>query len=207
MSLYGNILKRDPVFRYVYQRAVLEYQKEEADALWLKAGYRYEELIIAHKDEPLLAQFHGKTMIFKGIAIYGVLKKLHGDTAMKLMEAGMKDAAMERGKKMEYLLRKEWRRALFMRIQEFRFQVLCTEDAYYSRGDFTIGKTKRKLKTEIYSCPYYLFCKEEGCREMTHLFCDYEAMYYSKIDHIRFHRQECIGHGGKKCDFYFGRKD
>lgn len=206
MAFGGLKIKKDPVYRHMYRILCSRYGVKEANELLQKAGYRYDELVIAHADDPFMIKLHKKMIVFKGIALYGILCKRHPDVAMEIMEQGMKAAAEESAAKWQPQLSKGRGRWLFMSIQEFRFRHLYTDTALFSVTDFQIGRHKRKMKVDIDQCLYHEVCKEEGFRELTHVFCDYDVYFFAKCQQMQFHRTTTIGHDGKKCDFYIARR-
>ena len=49
-------------------------------------------------------------------------------------------------------------------------------------------------------------CKENGCEELCHLFCDVDDVTYGGLKKIGFTRTKTLGYGGDCCNFHFFKK-
>lgn len=66
---------------------------------------------------------------------------------------------------------------------------------------------KNGFQANIHKCLWYDACVENGCPELTRVFCECDDINYGSFHKIRFFRTGSIGMGSNKCDFQFIKVD
>lgn len=69
-----------------------------------------------------------------------------------------------------------------------------------------VQNDKNAFKVIIHKCLWYDACVENGCPELTRIFCECDDMNYGSFHKIRFSRMGSIGMGSKMCDFQFSKE-
>ena len=63
-------------------------------------------------------------------------------------------------------------------------------------------KKKGEFRMDITQCPYKTYLTEQGCPELTRLFCDNDVYSYGNLPNLSFTRTKTLGSGGDLCDFH-----
>ena len=61
----------------------------------------------------------------------------------------------------------------------------------------------KRLRVDVFQCPYDKYCTLLGCKELTATFCYSDDCIYGNLTGIEYQRNVTIGRGADKCDFNF----
>lgn len=62
---------------------------------------------------------------------------------------------------------------------------------------------KDRFTVHIHQCLWYSACKDNGCPELCHIFCESDEINYGGLHKMKFVRKGSIGMGQQLCDFTF----
>lgn len=82
--------------------------------------------------------------------------------------------------------------------------------SYKSSDGFVMNFHKmnnEEARFDVLRCPYFEYCRQLGCPELTDAFCRADDLAYGQAHpKIVFERSGTIGRGQEKCDFYFYKR-
>lgn len=91
----------------------------------------------------------------------------------------------------------------FYKIYSFIFlKIMRTTDLQENTQSYG----KDHYDVTITKCLWHTACKENGCEELCHLFCDVDDVTYGGLKKIGFTRTKTLGYGGDCCNFHFFKK-
>ena len=91
----------------------------------------------------------------------------------------------------------------FYKIYSFIFlKIMRTTDLQENTQSYG----KDYYDVTITKCLWHTACKENGCEELCHLFCDVDDVTYGGLKKIGFTRTKTLGYGGDCCNFHFFKK-
>lgn len=192
--------------RTVAMHAVLTERvgAEKSDVLWHKAEQELARLFAQYAAVPKAARRHTHGAILPAVAVYRVLQKELPEQAMAVMEEGVRRAASGMGQKLAGVTKPPIMRGVFLKIFAAGTKSMFGPAAGFQNVIYQADG--RTFRMDITQCPYSRYCRELGCPELTHIFCDSDVYAYGGLTGIRFTRTQTIGSGGTKCDFLLKRE-
>lgn len=176
------------------------YPADVTEKIWADATERLGAMYSAHQDLPKGVRSHTDSFIFPAAAIYLAVKEVSPDSAFEIMQKTMKKKACQSGAS----LAKKTRHRLFAKF----FLAMWNPISHKMFGE-TAGfknvfypKKKGEFRMDITQCPYKTYLTEQGCPELTRLFCDNDVYSYGNLPNITFARTQTLGSGGDLCDFH-----
>ena len=101
------------------------------------------------------------------------------------------------------LLNEEFSKEDVYQIYSFIFlKIMRTTDLQENTQSYG----KDHYDVTITKCLWHTACKENGCEELCHLFCDVDDVTYGGLKKIGFTRTKTLGYGGDCCNFHFFKK-
>lgn len=196
------MLEKVERIRYIKGASLDELDESEVEEIWSDAEERLRRLNEKYGELPKKQKTH-TDIIFPHIAVYRALMERHADCAMEIMERGEAECTKKEAWSYQKVVKLPLGKTLFFRV----FALGCKEGFGPSAGFANkVHKASRSVyQMDILACPYARYCAEEGCPELTHIFCNNDLYAYGALDGIKFTRTQTLGTGGEKCDFLLER--
>lgn len=159
----------------------------------------------------LLANIQGKSQtqmktlkntIMPRIALYQIIQEEKSkEEAYRIVKEYMINVVCKAMKK-KYLLAEKLPLFSFIFKKIFISNVMKSDnwEADCVRND------KNGFKVIIHKCLWYDACVENGCPELTRIFCECDDINYGSFHKIVFSRMGSIGMGSNMCDFQFSKE-
>lgn len=177
---------------------------EKTEEAWKEARSILEDLLEKYPSIQPKEQRH-TDLIFPHIAVYKALLRKNPDEAMRIMEEGEAVTAIKKAKSYQKIVKLPFGKTLFFKVFAAGCKSGFGRDAGFDNTVYTA--TGKEYKMDITMCPYMKYCRNEGCPELTHIFCSNDIYSYGHLAGIRFTRTETLGTGGNKCDFWFKKEE
>ena len=94
-------------------------------------------------------------------------------------------------------------RPLFFKIFPALIGIIFNEEVGFKTHEWEADS--RRYRVDVLQCPYKKYCELLGCPELTATFCLSDDRVFGNLSGICFQRQNTLGRGGDRCDFYFYR--
>ncbi len=192
-----------------YGRSFIDLLNTErpADALVIfsDADRKYAQLLPDYEDKADKIRMHLTDSILPMAAIYLTLKERYPEDALDIMYRIAKPVSSAKGKRYRAVTEKQDGKKEFLSMLGEMVKDSFGPDAGFGL-DF-LEEGEKKVSFDITSCPYFRFCTELGCPELTPVFCKNDDYSYGDLEGIEFTRTSTIGNGGAVCDFRFEDKE
>ncbi|WP_321972833.1 L-2-amino-thiazoline-4-carboxylic acid hydrolase [Paratractidigestivibacter sp.] len=202
MDKLAKIFDNGKKINVIKDVAVQTIGAEETQRAWAQARGILAELLAKYPQLTPKEEEH-TDLIFSHIAVYRALMAAHPDVAMKIMEQGEAVTAKQTGATFQKVVRLPLGKTLFFKAFAAGCKSGFGPEAGFANTVHTA--TASEYRMDMTACPYATYCTAEGCPELTHIFCDNDLYAYAHLDGIRFAREETLGTGGTKCDFWLKR--
>ena len=198
MTRAVKILKKKGVIKAEMEK---ELPKDLSDALWKRAAEKLDEILERYGSVPKSMRMHTDSRIFPFAAVYLTLKDgAGGEIAYRILENAAVARCEKIREKATRMMRLPGMPALFVKIWDPLTKKVFGQDNGF-RNVFYRNK-KDEYRMDIVSCPYFTYCTELGCPEITKIFCENDDRIYGHLPGIRFERTGTLGKGAERCDFY-----
>lgn len=194
-----NILKKSKASCVIRKTIYSEIGDEMGNKVWNTAAVKLVEFKSKYSDVSKGEQMHIGG-ILNASALYLSLKEYGCDNALEIMEKGMAVYAKELAKTFQNMVRLPGGRTFFLKGFAFGAKKMFGESAGFKQQFH--HSDKNSLRFDVLECPYAKYTRELGCLELAHIFCDNDVYTYGNLEGVKFEREETLGTGGEKCDFY-----
>ena len=178
--------------------------KEQSDALWQKATAKLSEFLDRYSSLPKSMRTHTESRIFPSAALYLTLKETLGqERAYRIIEDAAAEGCKAIQQKASKFMKLPGMPAFFVKMWNPLVRKVFGADNGF-RNVFYENK-KGEYRMDIISCPYFRYCTELGCPEITKIFCENDNRIYGRLPGISFERTGTLGKGADRCDFYIRR--
>ncbi len=191
-------------FSYLLSELRKKIGKEQTDALVRDAVNLCNELCGRYQDLSKKEKLHTERMIFPRAAIYlQMIKYISQEEAISLIEESVRIGVEPDRKRLHIATKLPFMRPLFFKIFRKMIGTMFNGDAGFRFAE--IEADSRHYRVDVLQCPYMKYCELLDCKELTGTFCLSDDRVYGNMCGITFRRQDTIGRGSDKCDFYFYR--
>ncbi len=144
---------------------------------------------------------HYFEQILPFVAAYKVMQKYDAGKADDVLQAIIERRSALAGRILRGLLKVPF---LYKKVPAICNALVVrsfSEDAGFAYGQITCNP--REWKADIIRCPYVNTCKQLGCPEIAHYFCDSDDIIYGNLHkRILWKRTQTLGRGDSVCDFH-----
>ena len=142
-----------------------------------------------------------KDTIMPRIALYQILiEEKSKEDAFRIVEEYMTTVVCS-GMKKKYLAIEKVP-FFFMIFRKIFITTVMKSDNWETE---CVRNDKDGFKVIMHKCLWYDACVENGCPELTRVFCQCDDINYGSFHKIRFSRIGSIGMGAETCDFQFSK--
>ena len=192
-------LGEDGMFQHVRLELLRRYGARETAHLWKQSGDLLEELLLTYRRPPRRERRYLEKNILPTVAVYQMLQATHPEDAMDIMESVSKTAGTVTGGRLGKLISRPGMKGLFMwlfpKVTRRRFGA----SAGFRQEIAKVGR--RAVMVDIYDCPCCRYCRDLGCPELTHIFCDSDGYSHGSLPGIRYQRTGTLAGGAARCSF------
>lgn len=179
----------------------LDRRTPRSDELWQKATKALEVMLDGHSGLSEGVRMHTDSRIFPAAAVYLTAKEELGEKeAYAVVEEAAVKGCEGTAKSLRRMLRIPGMKSLFVKIWD-----PLTRKIFGAKSGFEnvfYPKQKGAYRMDVTSCPYNRYFTEQGCPELTKIFCENDERVYGDLPGLKFERSGTIGKGAKCCDFY-----
>ncbi|MCR5621572.1 MAG: L-2-amino-thiazoline-4-carboxylic acid hydrolase [Treponema sp.] len=176
------------------------FPADVTEKIWTDATERLAAMYNAHLDLPKGVRTHTDSFIFPAAAIYLAVKEVSPDSAFEIMQKIMKEKASQSGVSLAKMTRHRLFAKFFLSMWNPVSHKMFGETAGFKNVFYP--KKKGEFRMDITQCPYKTYLTEQGCPELTRLFCDNDVYSYGNLPNLTFTRTKTLGSGGALCDFH-----
>ena len=191
-------------FPLIYRGLVKIYGKEQVKKILYLSECFFEEAICKCKDATRGEWIHLEETILPMLAVYQALLQEDRKNALLNIEKIMMQISAIGGKIIRTLLYIPGMSLFFMWYMPRVAFSLFGESCGFEQE--MVQCNNRRIKFNIYQCPYHKYSVYLGCPELTYIFCKSDNAVYGNLNKIDFCRTQTLGMGGSVCDFEFVRK-
>ena len=174
--------------------------KARSDALWQAATVKLDGLLTRYGDLPKGVHMHTDSRILPSAAIYLTVKEAIGpERAYRVIEDAAIRGCAEIEKKLQKLMRLPGMQSLFVKAWDPMTKKLFGAGNGFQNVFYP--KKKGEYRMDITSCPYCRTFTEQGCPELTKIFCENDERIYGRLPGLKFERTGTLGKGAERCDF------
>ena len=196
--------KRLGGFSYLLSELSKKIGKEQTDILVNDAVNLCNELCDKYNGLSKKEKIHTERMIFPRAAIYlQMIQYISHEEAISLIEESVRIGVEPDRKRLHMATKIPFIRPLFLKIFHKMIGTAFNGEAGFRFEE--IEYDSRHYRVDVLQCPYVKYCELLGCKELTGTFCLSDDRVYGNMCGITFERQNTIGRGSDKCDFYFYR--
>ncbi len=167
---------------------------EEHEQLCLEYAVQYSHISKAEEQ-------HYFEQILPFVAAYKVMQKHDASKANDVLQAIVERRSALASKLLRGVLKVPF---LYKKVPAICNALVVrsfSEDAGFAYGQITCNP--REWKADIIRCPYVNTCKQLGCPEIAHYFCDSDDIIYGNLHkRIVWKRTKTLGRGDSVCDFH-----
>ena len=186
--------------------ALLEESKEifpnQQAEIEKKARILFSEYIKAEAGKPKAVTIHTVERIYPCIAFYKAVSECAGasEQAYAVIEKFFEKDSIITAKKLQKLCRAPFVYKLVPRVMA---SIIRRYFGTPSGFEMLAHKTDRNVcHIDMIKCPYFSACSEQGCPELTTVFCNSDDIAYGNMhDKLLWERQKTLGRGDDRCDF------
>lgn len=171
----------------------------ECEKIWRDSHRRLYNMYSEHQDLPKGVAKHTDLFIFPAAAIYLAMKEVDPDMAYDVMKKIMAEKSAKTGKMIAKCCRIPGFRKFFLGMWDSMSHKMFGEASGFKNVFYP--KDKRCFRMDITQCPYNKYLTEQGCPELTILFCENDIHAYGNLPGLKFSRTKTIGAGDDLCDF------
>ncbi len=188
-----------------YNEFADEMDQSKAELFKKRALYLYLELLKKYPDLPKVQERHVYGAILPAIACYKALLEIEPDRAMKYMETASMNISLREGEMLKKIVSIPGMGRGFVNICRKMTPKMFGEKAGFSFD--IISSEPGRFKFNMKKCPYVKYCREEGCYELTHIFCDNDIYSQGNLPKVALNRTQTLGTNGEMCDFEYVLRD
>ncbi len=196
MSRAAEILSKKQFFK---DGMAEKMTAEEIERVWNDAVGRLDQMYDTHPDLPKGVRMHTDNYIFPTAAVYLALKQEKPDVAYEIIEETMRIRASGMGASIQKMSKIPGFKTFFLKLWDPVSHKMFGENSGFKNKFYP--KARKEYRMDILECPYNKYLTEQGCPELTVLFCKNDEYTYGHIDGLEFIRTQTLGSGGEKCDF------
>ena len=185
--------------------ALLEKSKEvfpdQQVEIEKKARALFFEYIKAETDKPKAVTMHTVERIYPCIAFYKAVSECAApDKAYAIIDEFFEKESIITSKKLQKLCRVPFVYKLVPRVMA---SIIRRYFGIPSGFEMLTHETKRNVcHIDMIKCPYFSVCSEQGCPELTTVFCNSDDIAYGNMhDKLLWERKKTLGRGDDRCDF------
>ncbi len=184
-----------------HMKAELDKRTPHSNELWRKATKRLEIMLDGHSGLPKGVRMHTDSRIFPAAAVYLTTREELGEQeAYAVVEEAAVRGCEGTAKKLRRMMRIPGMRSLFVKMWDPLTRKIFGTDSGFENVFYP--KEKGAYRMDVTACPYFRFFSEQGCPELTKIFCENDERVYGNLPGLKFERSGTIGKGAKCCDFY-----
>lgn len=176
------------------------FTADVAERIWADATERLNAMYAGHPDLPKGVRAHTDSFIFPAAAIYLAVKQVSPESAFGIMQDTMRKIACQKGESLAKMTRHRLFARFFLAMWNPVSHKMFGESAGFRNVFYP--KKKGEFRMDITQCPYKTYLTEQGCPELTRLFCDNDVYAYGNLPNLSFTRTKTLGSGGNLCDFH-----
>lgn len=178
--------------------------EQQTDILIQDAVNLCNELCDKYKDLSKKEKIHTEQMIFPRAAFYlQMIKYIPRKEALSMIEDSVRIGVEPDRKRLHAVTKIPFIRPLFFKIFPKIINTMFNEEVGFKTTEHE--SDNKHYRVDVWQCPYMKYCELLGCKELTATFCLSDDRVFGNMSHITFKRQDTIGRGSDKCDFYFYR--
>ena len=201
MNTAEKIMKKKAVIKAEMDKAL---PKARSDALWREATAKLDGLLARYSALPRGVHVHTDSRILPSAAIYLTVKEAVGaEKAYRIIEDAAVHGCAEIERKLQRLMKLPGMPDLFLKAWD-----PLTKKLFGAGNGFQnvfYPKKKGEYRMDITACPYCRTFAEQGCPELTKIFCENDERIYGRLPGLRFERTGTLGKGAERCDFCLRR--
>ncbi len=191
-----NTMKSKRAFK---EEITARLSSNECRKIWRDAHRRLYKMYSEHQDLPKGVAKHTDSFIFPAAAIYLAMKEVDPDMAYDVMKKIMAEKSVKTGKMIAKCCAIPGFKKFFLGMWDSMSHKMFGEASGFKNVFYP--KDKRCFRMDITQCPYNKYLTEQGCPELTILFCENDIHTYGNLPGLKFSRTKTIGAGGDLCDF------
>ncbi len=184
-----------------YNEFIDEMEESKVELFKEKVVYVYLELLKKYPSLPKAQARHVYDAILPAIACYKTLLDMEPNRAMEYMEAASKNISVREGEMLKKIVRIPGMGYGFVNICRKMTPRMFGEEAGFS-FDVVVSEPGR-FQFNMKKCLYVKYCIEEGCYELTHIFCDNDIYSQGNLPKVALNRTQTLGTNGEMCDFEY----
>lgn len=149
-------------------------------------------------------KLHTEGMIFPRAAFYlQMVRYIPREDALRLLEEAVTTGVEPDRKRLHAVTKVPFIRPLFFAVFQKIIDTMFNKGVGFQTHEWEADS--RRYRADVLQCPYKKYCKLLGCPELTATFCLSDDRVFGDLSGICFQRQNTLGCGGDRCDFYFYR--
>ena len=201
MNTAEKIMKKKAVIKAEMDKAL---PKPQSAALWREATAKLDGLLARYSALPKGVHMHTDSRILPSAAIYLTVKEAVGaEKAYRIIEDTAVHGCAEIERKLQRLMKLPGMPGLFIKAWDPMTKKLFGAGNGFQNVFYP--KKKGEYRMDITACPYCRTFAEQGCPELTKIFCENDERIYGRLPGLRFERTGTLGKGAERCDFCLRR--
>ncbi len=194
----SKFFKIDKSYKTLYNMIAERYSIAKAEKIFKEAEDELEKLYVKFANVPKGERDHTHRYIFPRAAIYRAMKEEMNSDAMPLIDKLIYSEGKKAGEMMRKITALPFMKSVFLRIFSFAAKEQFGEKKGFKQTFYQTPKNT--VKFDILDCPYCRYCRECGCPELIHTFCDSDAYCFGNLSKIEFKREYTL-ENNERCDF------
>ena len=167
-----------------------------------KARTLFSEYIKSETGKSKAVTMHTVERIYPCIAFYKAVSECAGapERAYAIIDGFFEKESAASAKKLQKLCRVPFVYKLVPRVMA---SIIRRYFGTPSGFEMLVHETKRNVcHIDMIKCPYFSICSEQGCTELTTVFCNSDDIAYGNMhDKLSWERKKTLGRGDECCDF------
>lgn len=172
--------------------------------IWASAERRLDGFLATTATLSDGERMHAEGFIYPMCALFlAIAEYCSREEAKQICADFMRKTAQKKGEALQKLLHAPGMQSLFMKCFGLLGSRLFGEKAGFEQRIYE--STTRRLRMDIFACPYLRHCTAAGAPEVAPLFCANDEYVYGNLPGITFGRSGTLANGANRCDFELTR--